>query len=60
MYVIADVFPIIKIVRAWTAEINAALAELKPTPQEHEDIMTEGCRISRTLKRELKSDEPEQ
>ena len=58
MYAIADVFPIINIVHVWTAEINAALAELKPTPQEHEDIMAEGSRISRKLKRRLKADEP--
>jgi hypothetical protein len=58
MYAIANVFPIIKIVRAWAAEINAALTELKPTPQEHEDIIAEGSRISRTLKRRLNADEP--
>ena len=47
-----------RIVHVWIAEINAALAELKPTPQEHEDIMAEGSRISRRLKRRLKADEP--
>ena len=52
MYAIADVFPIINIVHVWTAEMNAALAELKPTPQEHEDIIAEGSRISRRLKRQ--------
>jgi hypothetical protein len=60
MYAIAHVFPIMKIVHVWTAEIDAALAELKPTPQEHEDIMAESSRISRRLKRRLKADEADQ
>jgi hypothetical protein len=60
MYAIADVFPVLDEVRAWTAGIDDVLAVLKPTPQEHEDIMTEGSRISRMLKRQLKSDEPDQ
>jgi hypothetical protein len=49
MYPIAGIFPIINIVRAWAAEINAVLAELRPSPQEHEDIITKGSRISRVL-----------
>jgi hypothetical protein len=60
MYAIAGVFPVLDEVRAWTAGIDDVLAELKPTPEEHEDIMTEGRRISRMLKRQLKSDEPDQ
>jgi hypothetical protein len=60
MYAIADVFPVIKNARAWTAGINEALANLKPTSQEHEDILIESGQISRTLKRQLKSDEPGQ
>jgi len=59
MYAIAELLPIIEIVRAWRAEINTALAELKPTPQEHDDIMIKGSRISRRLKRRLKADEPD-
>jgi hypothetical protein len=49
MYPIAGIFPIINIVRAWAAEINAVLAELRPSPQEHEDLITKGSRISRVL-----------
>jgi hypothetical protein len=60
MYAIADVFPLFKNAREWTVGIDDLLAELKPTSQAHEDIMTEGSRISRTLKRRLKSDEPDQ
>jgi|SRR4051812_42808507 hypothetical protein len=58
MYAIADVFPIIRIVPAWTTETNAALAELTPTSEEHDDIITTGSRIGRRLKRRLKADEP--
>jgi hypothetical protein len=36
---IADIFPIIKSVRAWTAGINDTLAALQLTPREHEDIL---------------------
>ena len=36
MYAIADVFPIIRMVPAWTTETNAALAELTPTSEEHD------------------------
>jgi hypothetical protein len=39
MYAIADIFPIIKSVRAWTAGINDTLAALQLTPREHEDIL---------------------
>src|SRR5437870_9263774 len=52
MYAIAEVFPIIKNIRAWTVGIDELLAELKPTPQEREDIMAEGSLIRfRTHKR---------
>jgi hypothetical protein len=60
MYAIADVFPSFKNAREWTVGIDDLLAELKPTSQEHGDIMAEGSRIGRTLKRQLKSDEPDQ
>jgi hypothetical protein len=59
MYAIAEVFPIIRIVPAWTTETNAALAELTPTSEEHDEIMTRGSRIGRRLKRRLKADEPD-
>lgn len=59
-YAVTDVFPALKNAREWTVGIDDLLAELKPTPQEHEDITTEGRRISRTLERQLKSDEPDQ
>jgi hypothetical protein len=59
MYAIGDVFPRFKKASEWTAAIDDGLAELKPTRQEHEDIIAEGSRISRILKRQLKSDEPD-
>jgi hypothetical protein len=43
----------------WARRIDAVVTELKPTPREHADIMIEAGRISRTLKRQLKSEEHE-
>jgi hypothetical protein len=60
MRAIAGVFPAFKNAGEWTTGIDDVLADLKPTPHEHEDIMIEGSRISRTLKRQVKSDEPNQ
>jgi hypothetical protein len=59
VYAIADLFPRFKKVSEWRAAIDGGLVELKPTRQEHEDIIIEGSRISRILKRQLKSDEPD-
>jgi hypothetical protein len=45
MYAIADVFPRFKKASEWMAALGDGLAELKPNPQEHEDIITDGSRI---------------
>jgi hypothetical protein len=39
---------------------HAVVAELKPTPREHDDIMSEAGRISRNLRRVLRAQEPKQ
>src|SRR4051812_30113679 len=57
MYAVSAAFPVIKNDREWTRHIDVVVTELKPTPREHADIMIEAGRISRTLKRQLKSDE---
>jgi hypothetical protein len=54
MHAMSAAFPVIKNDRAWTARV-----ELKPTPREHEDILIEAGRICRTLRRQLKPDEPQ-
>ena len=59
MHAMSAVFPIIKNDRAWTARVDALVAELKRTPREHEDILIEAGRICRTLRRQLKPDEPQ-
>jgi hypothetical protein len=58
MYAIESIFPIVNKVRAWTAGLNEALAELRPTSQEHEGIVIESGRISRALKGQLRADGP--
>jgi hypothetical protein len=58
LYAMSKIFPVLNNDRAWTARIDAAIAELKPTPREHEDIVVEAGRIIRTLKRQLKPDKP--
>jgi len=60
MYAMSAVYPAIKNDRGWKARIDAVVAELKPTPREHEDIMVEAGRISRNLKRLLQGQEPKQ
>jgi hypothetical protein len=57
MYAVSAAFPIIKNDREWTHHIDAVVTELNPTSREHADIKIEAGRISRTLKRQLKSDE---
>jgi hypothetical protein len=59
MYAMSAAFPVIKNDRHWTHRIDTVVAELKPTPREHEDILIEAGRISRTLKHQLKPDEPQ-
>jgi hypothetical protein len=39
MYAIANVFPVVNGVSAWTAAITDTLTELPLTPGEHEDIL---------------------
>jgi hypothetical protein len=46
--------------REWTRRIDAGVTELNPTQREHADIMTEAGRISRALKQQIKSDEPDE
>jgi hypothetical protein len=41
MYAISAIFPAIQKLRSWRAQIDAVVAELKPTAQDHEDIMIE-------------------
>jgi hypothetical protein len=60
MYAMSAAFPVIKNDRDWTHRIDAVVAELKPTHREHEDILIEAGRISRTLTHQLKPDEPQQ
>jgi hypothetical protein len=59
MHAMSVAFPHIKNDRGWTARIEAVVAELKPTAREHMDILIEARRISRSLKHQLTSDEPE-
>jgi hypothetical protein len=54
------VSPAIKNDRSWKARIDALLAELKPTPREQERIRIEAGRISRNLRRVLRSPEQKQ
>jgi hypothetical protein len=60
MYAMSAVYPAIKNDRSWKARIDAVVAELKPTPQEHADIMIEAGRISRNLKSILQKQGPKQ
>jgi hypothetical protein len=60
MDAMSTAFPAIKNDCDWTHRIDALVTELKPTPREHANILLEAGRISRALKRQLKSDEPEQ
>jgi hypothetical protein len=60
MYAMSAVYPAIKNDRSWKARIDAVVAELKPTPQEHADIMIEAGRISRNLKIILQKQGPKQ
>jgi hypothetical protein len=53
MHAMSFAFPILKNDRAWTLKVSTALAELKPTKREHEDILIEAARMSGRLKREL-------
>jgi hypothetical protein len=59
MYAMSAAFPVLKNDREWTRRIDAVVTELKPTQREHADIMIEAGRISRTLKQQIKPDEPQ-
>jgi hypothetical protein len=60
MYAISAIFPALKKLRSWKVQIDAVVAELKPTAREHDDIMSEAGRISRNLRRVLRAQEPKQ
>jgi hypothetical protein len=60
MYAMSAVYPAIKNDRSWKARIDAVVAQLKPTPQEYADILTEADRISRNLKSILQKQGPKQ
>ena len=60
MYAMSAAFPVLKNDREWTRRIDAGVTELNPTQREHADIMTEAGCISRALKQQIKSDEPDE
>jgi hypothetical protein len=49
MYAIANVFPVVNGVSAWTAAITDTLAELRLTPGEHEDILIAAAELVERL-----------
>ena len=59
MLAMAFTFPLLKDDHDWKARIEAVLGEIKPSAEEHGDIMVRAGRISRRLKADLASAELE-
>jgi hypothetical protein len=59
MLAMAFAFPPIKYDRRWQARIDAIMAELHPSAEEHGEILLKAGRISRRLKAELAAAQPQ-